>query len=212
MSSPGTRGLPSATALRSMAIEPAPGGGFRWRGGTPRAAVEIFHAVRRMPYASTGRRTAADLVRDGRGACTAKHLLLRELLVGAGIPAEVETVVGRFGEGLPGDISTMPEALRRIIREGGVPDYHHYVTASLDDHEVVLDATWHDALMPYGFPVNADWNGHGDTVIALQGRRIPDRPDDLAAFKARSIAGLSEADRARRAEFLALISGWIAEL
>ncbi len=190
--------------------------GFRWDGPREGAAtgvvVAIFHAVRRLPYASTGRRTAADLVREGRGACTAKHLLLRDLLESVGVPASVETVAGRFGAGLPDDLPSMPPELRAMIGAGGVPDFHHCVTAVLDGREVVLDATWHDALIPQGFPVNHGWAGAGDTALAVEGTRLPEPPRDIAAFKAARIAELPQADRESRRRFLGLISDWISGL
>lgn len=194
-----------------MLIE-AQGAGFRWRGGETPGVVEIFHAVRQFPYASTGRRTAADVVRDGKGACTAKHLLLIELLNSADVPANIATVFGQFGADIPLPIPGMPAELQAMIRGGGVPDYHHYVIATINGRSVALDATWHDALIPYGFPVNAGWDGRGDTALALRGERVETDPSDLPAFKAALIAKLPRADRERRETFLRLLSEWIAGL
>jgi hypothetical protein len=194
-----------------MVIE-ARGTGFGWRCDHAPSVVEIFHTVRQYPYASTGRRTAADVVRDGKGACTGKHLLLVELLKSAGIPAAMATVFGQFGADLPPSIPGMPAQLQAMIRGGGAADYHHYVIATIGGRSVALDATWHNALVPYGFPVNADWDGRGDTVLALRGERIETDPGDLPAFKAALIAKLPRADRERREAFLRLLSQWIAGL
>ncbi len=189
-----------------MGIEAAaPGGGFHWvvEGGDP--AVEAFHAVRRMTYASTGSRDPADLVRTGRGACTAKHLLLCQLLGSLGVRARVETVFGRFGAGLP-EAPDMPDELRAMIREGGVPDYHNLVSAEIGREAVVLDATWHDAMARRGFPVNADWQGRGSTRPAVEGTVLEGGGPDPAARKAALVDGLAEADRTRRRRFLELIT------
>jgi hypothetical protein len=185
-----------------MGIETAaPGEGFRWapEGGNP--AVEAFHAVRRMTYASTGNRDPAELVRTGQGACTAKHLLLCELLRSIGLPARVETMFGHFGGGLP-EASDMPDELKVMIREGGVPDYHNVVTAEIDGETVVLDATWHDALAPRGFPVNADWQGRGSTRPAVDGTLAPMAGAHPAVRKAELVGALAKADRDRRRRFL----------
>lgn len=194
-----------------MLIE-ARGGGFCCGGDKTPGPVEIFHVVRRFPYASTGRRTAADVVREGRGACTAKHLLLVDLLKSAGVPAVIATVFGQFGADISLRIPGMPTELQAMIRGGGVPDYHHYVIATIDGRSVALDATWHDALIPYGFPVNADWDGRGDTALALHGERVETDQDDLPAFKAALIDKLPRTDRDRRETFLRLLSAWIAGL
>lgn len=190
-----------------MGIEAAgPGQGFRWvsEGGDP--AVEAFHAVRRMTYASTGSRDPADLVRTRKGACTAKHLLLCQLLGSLGVPARVGTVYGRFGAGLP-EAPDMPDELKAMIREGGVPDYHNVVAAEVAGEPVVLDATWHDAMAARGFPVNADWRGRGSTRLAVEGTVIVAGDGaDPAARKAELLGELAEADRNRRGRFLDLIT------
>lgn len=167
--------------------------------------MEAFHAVRRMTYASTGSRAPADLVRSGQGACTAKHLLLAELLNSVGVPARVDMVFGAFGAGLP-EAPGMPEELRTMVREGGVPDYHNVVTATIDGGEILLDATWHDAMAPLGFPVNDGWDGHGSTRPAVQGRTVEPRGGDIPARKAELIAALPARDQERRQRFIELIT------
>lgn len=193
-----------------MAIEQADGGGFRWRAG-PEASpvVAAFHAVRRMTYGSTGSRDPADLVRDGRGACTAKHILLGQLLSSLGVPCQVRCIAGSFGRGLP-EADDMPDELRALIREGGVPDVHNVVLATLDGADVLLDVTWNDALIPVGFPVNFDWDGVGDTVLAVDGTMLEREGPDPVPLKARHLAALSPEDQERRQRFLALITQYSA--
>lgn len=189
-----------------MAIEAAPAGsGFRWaaEGGDP--VVDAFHAVRRMVYASTGSRSPADLVRTGRGACTAKHVLLCELLQGLGVSARVATIHGAFGAGLP-ECDDMPGELRAMIRDGGVPDYHNVVVATVGGEALVLDATWHDALARRGFPANDDWDGRGSTRPAVAGPVLDLGPGDPAARKAELVATLPADGRERRLRFLDLIT------
>ena len=60
------------------------------------ALVQAFHAVRNLPYFSGPDRSALAALRTGRGACTAKHVLLRDLLRGLGTPAVVEIVEGDY--------------------------------------------------------------------------------------------------------------------
>ena len=195
-----------------MAIELAASRpGYRWgpeTGETP-AAVAAFHAVRRMTYASTGSRDPADLVRDGRGACTAKHLLLAQLLESLGVACRVRCIAGHFGRGLP-EAADMPEDLRAMIRDGGVPDVHNIVVAELDGRDVKLDATWHDAMIPVGFPVNDGWDGTGDTKLAVEGELLDDASPNVLLFKAERIAALPPADQARRHRFLELITQYSA--
>lgn len=193
-------------ASPSLPIEvSADGSGFRWvaEGGDP--VAEAFHAVRRMTYASTGSRDPVDLVRTGRGACTAKHLLLCQLLHGMDVPARVLTVSGSFGADLPA-ASGMPEALKAMIGEGGVPDFHNVVEAEVGSETVMLDATWHDAMAAVGFPVNSDWQGRGSTRLAVRGAVVDGGAANPVDGKAALIAAMPAQERERRRRFLDLIT------
>ena len=169
----------------------------------------IYHAVRKLAYFSSGERSPEAVMRSGRGACTAKHILLRDLLRRQGESAEVELVAGDFAAGLP-LAPSMPLPLSEMIRAAGVPDFHCYVVWQGPDHEVRLDATWPDALAHHGFPVNAGWAGSGDTRLAITPDGIAQRAEDVIAAKAQLLSGLSADQADKRRQFLKLLSDWIA--
>ena len=171
----------------------------------------IYHAVRKLAYFSSGERSAAAVMRTGRGACTAKHILLRDLLRRQGARAEVELVQGDFAAGLP-QVASMSLPLREMIRAAGVPDFHCYVVWQGPEHEVRLDATWPDALVRYGFPVNAGWAGSGDTRLAITPGGITERAEDVIGAKARLLASLTAEQADKRRQFLTLLSNWIATI
>ncbi|MEO1104655.1 MAG: hypothetical protein AAFW98_13135 [Pseudomonadota bacterium] len=167
-------------------------------GGTP---VGAFHGVRNMPYASRGNRDPAVALGEGEGACTAKHILLRDLLRHLGEAADVETVEGDFAALVP-DLPSMPDELRGA---GPVRDFHN-VTVWRGWR---LDATWPDRLAPYGFALNDGWAGEGETPLAVgspQGRGIA---EDAAAHKAALIATMPEAEREHRARYLKNLTAWL---
>jgi hypothetical protein len=171
--------------------------------------VVLFHAVRAMPYYSGLDRTPLAALQSGRGACTAKHLILRDALRRAGHRAEVELVEGDFAGAIP-DHPSMPDALRDEIRQGGITDYHCRVrlTTPGQPHRR-LDATWPDALIPWGFITARGWDGTGDTVQAIARVRIAACVDDVLSEKARLLSGLSPASAARRLRFLRMLSEWL---
>ena len=171
----------------------------------------IYHAVRKLAYFSSGERSAEAVMRTGRGACTAKHILLRDLLRRHGERAEVELVAGDFAAGMP-QVASMPLPLRDMIRSAGVPDFHCYVVWQDAGHEVRLDATWPDALARHGFPVNAGWAGSGDTRLAIRPDGFTERAEDVITAKARHLAGLAAGLAAKRRLFLQLLSDWITTL
>lgn len=171
----------------------------------------IYHAVRKLAYFSNGERSAAAVMRTGRGACTAKHILLRDLLRRQGEAAEVELVAGDFAAAMP-RVASMPAPLRDMIRDAGVADFHCFVVWQNAGHEVRLDATWPDALADHGFPVNAGWSGSGDTILAITPDGITRRAEDVITAKAQLLSGLSIDEAEKRRRFLTLLSDWITTL
>ena len=171
----------------------------------------MYHAVRKLAYFSSPDRSPEAVMRDGRGACTAKHILLRDLLRRHGEAAEVEFVAGDFAAGMP-QVVSMPAPLRDMIRTAGISDFHCYVVWHNAGHEVRLDATWPDALADHGFPVNAGWTGSGDTILAITPSGISRRAEDVITAKAQLLSGLSVDQAAKRRRFLTLLSDWIATI
>ena len=171
----------------------------------------IYHAVRKLAYFSNGERSPEAVMRTGRGACTAKHILLRDLLRRRGEMAEVVLVSGDFADGIP-QAASMPAPLSAMIRDAGVADFHCYVVWQNAEQAVRLDATWPDVLAPYGFPVNIGWMGFGDTVLAISPNGAMQRAEDVIDAKAQLLLGLSVDQAAKRLRFLKLLSDWIASI
>ncbi|MEQ8968389.1 MAG: hypothetical protein RID91_21395 [Azospirillaceae bacterium] len=176
----------------------------------PRArVVALFHAVRALPYASTGVREPAAVLAAGAGSCTGKHMVLRDALRRIGERAEVEIVEGDFAAAIP-VVAGMSSALARWTGRGGIRDYHNRVIWHAPEGEVVLDATWPDAVARFGFAVNADWRGRGDTATALAVERVHGRPEDTITEKQALIETLPPRLQADRRAFLALLTDWLA--
>lgn len=168
----------------------------------------VYHAVRNLTYASDGNRDPGRVIDEKRGACTGKHLLLRDLLRHIGEKADVELVAGDFAAGMP-QIASMPEALKAWISKGGIRDFHCYVVWSDGGREMKLDATWPDMLKPLGYPVNSGWDGKGDTRIALTPDGIRVRDENVIARKEALLATLSDEQRRDRRAFLELLTKWM---
>lgn len=173
--------------------------------------LQTYSAVRQMPYFSGADRTPMAALRDGRGACTAKHVILRDILRATGQRADVEIVQGDFAAAIPLH-PTQDPALARMIREADVVDFHCRVVLRGVDGDRRLDATWPDALAQYGFSVNGGWTGKGDTLQAMPDAVVRATPEDVLSAKADMLTTLGPAMIARRLEFLRLLSGWMAGL
>ena len=175
------------------------------------ALAAVYHAVRNIPYGAVGQRDPAHVLAANAGSCSAKHMLLDDLLRRLGHRTRLITIFTHFDAGVP-DHASYPEELRELLRRGQVPDFHHFLRVEQDGRWLALDATWHDRLGAYGFPVNTGWTGAGDTRPAAKPFREYPPTADLAALKERLLKELSPQQRALRTRFFGLLSAWIAGL
>ena len=173
--------------------------------------LQSYAAVRQMPYISGPDRTPLAALRSGQGACTAKHIILRDVLRSLGERAEVEIVEGDFSTGIPLH-PTQPADLQEMIRQGGVTNFHCRVRLISGASELRLDATWPDELATFGFATNRTWTGTGDTFQAIPKVVLRSRDEDVLGAKARLVASLGDATLQRRQIFLRLLSGWLADI
>lgn len=179
--------------------------------GGSAALTEIYHAVRKIPYGSTGERDPVKIIANNLGSCSGKHILLRDLLRETGRDAEVITMFTHFNRAMPSH-PAMPRELRAMIEGPDIGDFHHYVRAQSGRRWIKLDATWHDALIPYGFAVNHEWRGHGDTTLAATPIREYPPVEDLAAWKVQLLTELAPEERELRARFFRLLTEWMMTL
>lgn len=174
-----------------------------------RRVAALYHAVRRIPYGSTGERDPAQVIARNLGSCSGKHILLRDLLRASGFTADVVTIFTHFSRTVPAH-PAMPEPLREMLSGEPVVDFHQYVKLSEGPHRQVLDATWHDWLRSFGFPVNDTWDGTGNTVLAATPIHEYHGEEDIAAHKVQLLEGLGVEQRERREAFFRLLTEWIA--
>lgn len=173
--------------------------------------TDVYHAVRKIPYGSTGERNPVKVIANNLGSCSGKHILLRDLLREVGWEAEIITMFTHFNRGIPSH-PAMPAELRAMIAGEDVCDFHHYVRVRMREGWHKLDATWHDALISYGFPVNRDWKGHSDTVLAATPIREYPAVEDLVAWKEQLLTQLTPEQRDFRAKFFTALTEWMMTL
>jgi len=179
-------------------------------GSGPPSIPAIYHAVRNLTYASDGNRQPEIVIATGKGSCTGKHLLLRDLLRHVGETADVEFIEGDFAAAMP-VVPSMSEELKRWVSSGGIKDFHCYVVWQGSDGEVKLDATWPDRMASLGFPVNAKWNGVSDTRVAIDAGTVKGRAENVLERKAALLATLTEKQINDRLRFLKLLTEWMPQ-
>src|SRR5215469_2669705 len=92
--------------------------------------ADVYHAVRKIPYGSTGERNPVKVIANNLGSCSGKHILLRDLLREVGWQAEIITMFTYFNRGIPSN-PAMPAELRAMIEGEVVCDFHHYVRVQM---------------------------------------------------------------------------------
>lgn len=180
------------------------------RTGKPLDAISFFHAVRNLPYLSTGDRSLEGILARRAGSCSSKHILLAALLNHIGIKAELQLVLGDFATPFR-SARNIPSALAAAVRDG-VRDIHNVLRVDINGASVILDATWPDAMLPYGLRVNDAWNGQGDTAIAVDVQKMLGSSAEPAADKARIIASWPQVEQKRRRRFLETVNDWVASI
>jgi transglutaminase-like putative cysteine protease len=181
-----------------------------WTSGlNDREAVRtVFERVRDIPYGTIGSRDPLQVVKKRRGTCSGKHLLLANLYRLMDIDVHDMIALHYYAE-LPRRVEYPAELAELVTRGGGVPDYHNFITAYLDDRWVTLDATFDYALRDY--VVVNEWDGHADTELSVRAQEIWEEKYPLT-FKERKLAEFPQDIREQRVGFLERFSEWLQEL
>jgi hypothetical protein len=180
------------------------------KSGQPLNAVSLFHAVRKLPYLSTGDRSLEGILARRAGSCSSKHILLAALLNHVGVKADVELVLGDFATPFRA-AQNIPLDFVAAARDG-IRDIHNIVRADINGASIVLDATWHDAMLPFDMRVNNTWNGQGNTLVAVDVKQMLGASAEPAEHKARLISSWPEAEQQKRRRFLEAVNDWVASI
>jgi hypothetical protein len=137
--------------------------------------ISIFEQIRDIPYSlavpMTNPKTAPEeMLRLGKGYCGPKHYLLAAMYQRLGLEVAFATFPFIWNDP---DLRYPPD-LRQLA--SGLPVVHHLACrVRINDHWVLVDATWDSPLKPAGFPVNENWDGRSDTKCAVKPLQSPVR-------------------------------------
>lgn len=152
--------------------------------------------VTNIPYQRIGSLDPADMIAQGKGSCTPKHVFLAQCLHKLGIPVHFlvmsffyKKLDIRFPEGHDVLIQSMPAS------------YHVALKAQLSQRWTILDCTWDIQLK--GFPGTKDWDGVSDMSLCVTPEKILERDDDPYAFKKGILVEYTPTEKKIRKEFYA---------
>lgn len=184
----------------------------RWTSGLDpiEARKSIFTHLRDMPYTQypgLGIETWTQTVLETRrGSCHPKHVILGRMFARLGIPIKLVTYPMRWVD----QPLEFPPRLRELARE--LPTVSHLdAKARLDGAWRRIDATYDPPLARIGAPVTLDWDGRGDTPLAVValGEVEHDSEQALVDYLRAQSAADSRADAARLAAFATALDAWL---
>jgi hypothetical protein len=130
------------------------------------ARVAVFEKIRDIPYAvmpeinSTLHYTR--ILTVGKGSCTPKHFLLRDMYEELGLLVLYVVYAFRWSE-----LEVEYPAHLRKLAEAMPISYHLACKIELRGRLVLVDATVDSPLKKLGLPVNENWNGYDDMLLPV---------------------------------------------
>jgi orotate phosphoribosyltransferase len=120
------------------------------------SVAELVEAVRALPYGRPSERTVEGLLRERRGTCSTKHLLLARLLAERFPESEPSIVhrVYKLDHARARELFGATAA--RSVPDQGLVDVHRYLTVTLGGRRLEIDAT---------FP-GRPWDGESSLPLA----------------------------------------------
>jgi len=130
------------------------------------ARITIYYKIRDIPYAVIPELNDSEqyihILALGRGSCTPKHFLLCDMYQRIGLEVLYAVYPFRWDE----FASLYPPKLRRMAKAMPI-SYHLACKVNIDGKFVLVDATLDSALQKIGMPVNREWDGTTDTLLAV---------------------------------------------
>ena len=119
--------------------------------------VELVEAMRELPYGRPSDRTVKAMLREHRGTCSTKHLVLARTLA-ARFPETEQLIVHRIYRL---DRTTAKErygeqVAQAVPEDSGLVDVHRYLTIRVDGQRIAIDATFPGPL----------WDGRSSLPLA----------------------------------------------
>lgn len=139
-----------------------------WTWGKPavECRISVFEKIRDIQYAVIPEINSAQhyarILTVGKGSCTPKHFLLRDMFEKLGLPV-LYVVYPFHWRNLEVDY---PAHLRKLAEAMPV-SYHLACKVEIRGRLVLVDATVDSPLKRLGLPVNENWKGYEDTLLPV---------------------------------------------
>ena len=170
------------------------------------ARIAIFYKIRDIPYAVIPELNDWEqyirILELNKGSCTPKHFLLCEMYQRIGLEVLYAVYPFRWGD----FVHFYPPHLRKLAK--AMPISHHLACkVDIDGRGILVDATIDTALQKLDLPVNKEWDGIGDTLLAVDscGEEQLNHPSEACLKQPRITDEISTA-------FINGLNSWLEEL
>jgi transglutaminase-like putative cysteine protease len=143
---------------------------IEWTDGlTPEeSTVNIFDKIRDIPYYVIAEhldleKGPSGMLKENKGSCTPKHYLLGMMYQRLGVDVRYHTYSFMWK-----DLDIEYSGVLKDLSERIPVTYHLACEAFLGERWVLLDATWDKGLAGTDFPVNENWDGKSNTILAIK--------------------------------------------
>jgi len=130
------------------------------------ARVDVFEKIRDIPYAVIPAINSAThyarILTVGKGSCTPKHFLLRDMYERLGLSVLYVVYPFRWS-----DLEVDYPAHLRKLAEAMPVSYHLACRVEIGGKLVLVDATVDSPLKRLGLPVNGNWNGFSGMLLPV---------------------------------------------
>ena len=150
------------------------------------ARTGVFERIRDIPYAVIPEINSAlhypRILTVGKGSCTPKHFLLRDMYEKLGLPVLYAVYPFRWS-----DLDVDYPAHLRKLAEAIPVSYHLACKVEIGGKLVLVDATVDRRLKKLGLPVNERWNGFSDMLLPVEpvGEEQLFHPAEVRDYQAR---------------------------
>lgn len=180
---------------------------------TQEALVKIFLKIRDIPYFVDPalfdlEKGPGHMLERDRGSCTPKHYLLGAMFTALGVPVKYCTYCFKW---IDQEAQYSPAVKEQAWSLPAV--FHLACKAFIGGKWVIVDATWDIGLKTLGFPVNSDWDGISDTVLAVKAieEYSHDDPVERDRFAKEKMAAYSLSEKLELSRFSGALNNWLAE-
>jgi hypothetical protein len=166
--------------------------------------IKLCDLIREIPYKRIGSLDPKDMIKQGQGSCTPKHIFLADYFDKLKIPYKY-LIIPFYYKKLLKNLNSEQLA---ITSEMPIA-YHTCLKAKLNGRWRIIDLTW-DSTLKNILPVNCEWDGQSDMQLAVIPEQIIETKINPTNFEKQKTSQFSPAEQIARNRFYKMFDKMLA--